>query len=1736
MPKNTKSSASSATRKRKAAKAAKKGGVEDEDNAKPSNGAPADKTLQRGQKKVKGKKKEPKKKVYIPPVKPKADIVDPLDSMGLASLLPADLVVLLRKAGKKDVTTRIRALEGILEWQQASKNANIPNDDADISSTMSQEERDAAFIVALPSWTHLFPRLVSSPNRRLRQLTVQATAFAMSREEIKADLIAQPMLMEQIVGPLLIVAHGPDRLISRMALTLFESTFAWGGEDRTDLHEYYPTLLDHVASLLFQEAGRGLHEGEAGNTKQANGASAAVTIARDAKNRDDAQVEEDAEGTDGRLVAGALGSLTWLINSQIPEEERDRILPMLSEPILWSALSMDAGSEDRSLGHLSPFVRISGWGLLRSLVASWPHAIETFAHIVAPTALFSAFQERDLLVSQSMREGLIRLLRLRPDLWILAADEDRNDEDDENEDSDDDSVSISSADDAGEVEKLTSHEEKSSAHTMTSIAMAAFMQYLRSAVCNIASSYSTVILLLATVPDEIMPPTSANALEVLRAIYAPVDERSIEGRDMQRALFSAFLECLVWLTGRVAARTSLEEALMVFSGIDMAWNDLFKVADPLRQDQRPLSVATIGEERLGKELASCLRKVGNIDVKLAQPMLELVRTAFDDYLASPGEMPIETITQILKYAIAPREDGTLLTIASKVQELVRDITFTTANIVASGEATAQGVTVLTLLLDHFDDIMTEESVGAIDLAQSCVLQGQQSDITSDQKAAFAITFLQLPALKQGRGMRWQSLLLATLLNDGQIDWSLLRSIQEQAIQKDLTGVQGASQALDSAVLQRYADNITVSSRLVARPEPILRNETAIAVIAAIAQSKAMAHLPIVEAWLKGNDSNVQMFTSSVKMRVIVPDIYRAAIFSADRHAALIWSMLSRQDEALTDARSVLQREIVSIHRPMGRIVAEIGRSRLGWQGVLPSTSEIHDLLMKAPKVHVSSRLAISDPLVLSNDEIFSEISYDEDGCSVVARVELGILAAVEQDRQMRHNAALLPYLVDFAIAAEDALLESTGGRSHFRKDTSPAFLAEQLERSVAVSTSLIAARSSSLDAKWFESLCKELQDYQGKEDTDELRCAFRSLWDLHGAHRPFARLLRGCLSFSGAGSEEAGILLRLAQVSQQSRPHYAYAIVTTTKTLCQDLPLYDRLRNQVAADLAGVKASEASRKGLDLLTYLVHLAPSTDSPLSLIPQQRAVFLLRTLQTWIASDEELSPSLMTGLAKICRHLLPIVQEMPGSHLDLIIDVVEMNMAEGSLRDDPSLVQTYHTLQLLDTLVTLADRSAALREVWKDRRSEIFSSLRKLIFRIAKEHDSSRSDGRVEVEEAAADVTHILPISMFKQDFDNLLQITQLHTTSTLPIFAYRILAQTIRETVQEQIIENAVGSKQVEVAIAHDVNEPEGEKDVAQQKDEFSKALQLRKEKQQLPQSLIEVLNDASITNLLAYLLAWLTAFEFFEENSLELRVAYTTQLQSHHLIDGKLMPLLMSFLNSTKEQNRFELDEIFLEHLDGTDVQCLEIFTVHIFYRALIHTPSLVCDAFFAIKDKQQSTLLKTLTMRYLTPLLSQREFGHLREPGILSRLQDENMQIKVLANISEVIATYTIDEYPLELAITMPNDYPLHPVEVRDLKKIGITEGTWRAWILGMRQLIAGRNGLIFDALLLFKRNVEAKFSGFDEDSTCSICYSIVSPTDHSLPTKPCKTCKKRFHASCLYKWVSTSGSSTCPLCRSIL
>jgi len=120
MVKNQRSSASSATRKKHAKKAAVTAGEVVETPPVPKQKKP------RGKEKAR-LKAEPKKKVYILPVRPRAIQPDPLDTLGIAYSISSELVVVLRKLGKKDVVTKIRALEELQsDWILKAKETNDP--------------------------------------------------------------------------------------------------------------------------------------------------------------------------------------------------------------------------------------------------------------------------------------------------------------------------------------------------------------------------------------------------------------------------------------------------------------------------------------------------------------------------------------------------------------------------------------------------------------------------------------------------------------------------------------------------------------------------------------------------------------------------------------------------------------------------------------------------------------------------------------------------------------------------------------------------------------------------------------------------------------------------------------------------------------------------------------------------------------------------------------------------------------------------------------------------------------------------------------------------------------------------------------------------------------------------------------------------------------------------------------------------------------------------------------------------------------------------------------------------------------------------------------------------------------------------------------------------------------------------------------------------------------------------
>ena len=90
-----------------------------------------------------------------------------------------------------------------------------------------------------------------------------------------------------------------------------------------------------------------------------------------------------------------------------------------------------------------------------------------------------------------------------------------------------------------------------------------------------------------------------------------------------------------------------------------------------------------------------------------------------------------------------------------------------------------------------------------------------------------------------------------------------------------------------------------------------------------------------------------------------------------------------------------------------------------------------------------------------------------------------------------------------------------------------------------------------------------------------------------------------------------------------------------------------------------------------------------------------------------------------------------------------------------------------------------------------------------------------------------------------------------------------------------------------------------------------------------------------------------------------------------------------------------------------------------------------------------------------------------------MAEIVDETLTVKVANTVNEVAAAYAVDEYKLELKLKLPADWPLHNIEVKDSTRVGVSEDRWRAWILGVQQILSfrvrvislsGSNGMLTD------------------------------------------------------------------------
>ncbi|KAG6844999.1 hypothetical protein H0H87_001771 [Tephrocybe sp. NHM501043] len=721
--------------------------------------------------------------------------------------------------------------------------------------------------------------------------------------------------------------------------------------------------------------------------------------------------------------------------------------------------------------------------------------------------------------------------------------------------------------------------------------------------------------------------------------------------------------------------------------------------------------------------------------------------------------------------------------------------------------------------------------------------------------------------------------------------------------------------------------------------------------------------------------------------------------------------------------------------------------------IFPTTQEIDKILdsLSPDCIHPSLAVAHSHipPAAAFAGSSRTPQTFDKRGFSTYARIIDALLQVFAEDRQIaRHNIWALRHFQAFELYAQDFISIPSAKSEVFAAEAIHASLEIMVSRVEQVTTYIL---TSSADEGWREAaLTSALENRPSTSSgtlTSFLADTIQRSRTLDSPREN--RILRNILQhiFRDVEKDEADRWMQLARKVEAVAPETSMAITWAVTNFSPEPPRLDRYRNELAASVLGITPAKANVEGLLTLRKLCASAPNPDSDVVFLPQPRAVNITKACQQWITSDEDVDEEVVSAITALFYHLAPILQDIPGAHWDLAFDILENNLEESSLADDTSLVTLARTLRLITLIQDLCLTNKSLRAEWEERNMSILKMVRDLAT-VSIDH-LEPSIPRSTCRGLLLSIVQDLPPSLINETTFS--KMCHLVTDPSVEVqkMAYRFLAIAARKRTEFLVIEAGVDTEGVvDIRISEDL-------------------LNILQRSPGIEDGGLES------SNVFGYLLGWMLLFDLFRESvNLKVRSSYIEQLRNLDVVVAYFIPTILTLLHLDQGPHKaFKLDiwgvdEFYVDCYEAGSKFTLPILAAHLYYRALLTIPSLIHTWVTDCKDRQLSSGITNYTSQCFSPVIIRTELAHVKSPESSALLVDENFTIKVASSVNEVVASYSVDEHQLEIKLKIPTDWPLHKIEIKDLKRVGVDENRWRAWILAVQQIIWSHNGRIIDGL----------------------------------------------------------------------
>ncbi|KAG6818998.1 hypothetical protein H0H93_016518, partial [Arthromyces matolae] len=687
--------------------------------------------------------------------------------------------------------------------------------------------------------------------------------------------------------------------------------------------------------------------------------------------------------------------------------------------------------------------------------------------------------------------------------------------------------------------------------------------------------------------------------------------------------------------------------------------------------------------------------------------------------------------------------------------------------------------------------------------------------------------------------------------------------------------------------------------------------------------------------------------------------------------------------------------------------------------IFPSPQEFDQTLSHLSALPIHPSLAVLHPLIppsSSMDESSSSNEFDERGFSSYARIVAALLQVFVEDRHTaKQNLWALRHFQALEISAQDFIRVPHAKSDIFSAAAIHANLDALIMKIQQVTTYLL----TSYEEEWREVALSTALAIQKSHHPGPLASFLADT--IHRAQTSDnardTRILHNILqhAFHDIDKNEAEQWMLLARKIEPTSPETTMVIVFCVANFAPEPPRLDRYRNELAASLLGIPPAKANTEGLLTLRKLCASAPNPDTDVVFLPQPRAVNVTKACQQWIASDEDIDEEVVGTITVVFYHLAPILQGISGAHWELAFDILENNLEESSLADDATLVTLARTLRLILLIQDLTSTNKSLRTQWEERKISILTFVRDLA--AVPLDNVEPSIPRSTCRGLLLSLVQDLPSTLINHDTFSKMCHLVMDSSVDVQQRAYHFLALAAKKRTEHLVIEAGVDS--------------EGTVNI------------------DLPENLLKMLQRDIVGEDLS------------ELPSLKVRSSYIDQLRNADLIVARFIPTIMHLLCLDQgpikafKLDIWAVDEFHVEYFETGSSFALPVLAGHLYYRALLTVPSLIHTWVTDCKDRQLSSSITTYTSQCFSPVIIRTELAHVKSPESTSSLADENFSVKVANSVNEVIASYSVDEHQLEIKLKIPPDWPLHKIEIKDLKRVGVDENRWRAWVLAVQQII---------------------------------------------------------------------------------